>query len=309
MSEHILEAHYLTKQEAQIPREDWFEASETLQHLRKHKKFPTIWCSGCGLGVIMGALIRAIDHLGLEKDQVALVAGIGCTARMPVYMDFNTLHTTHGRALAFATGLKIARPDMKVIAIMGDGDALAIGGNHFIHAARRNIGITALVVNNSIYGMTGGQYSPTTPVGMRATTAPYGNVEPPFPICDLAMAAGASYVARSTAFHALELDKYLSEAIANEGFSLVEAVSYCHTTYGRINKLGSAADMMRSLKDNSIPKASFDKLSPEEQQANTKIVRGVLQKKKRPEYTAIYDLLVQQQTHQEEIRPRNTGRL
>jgi 2-oxoglutarate ferredoxin oxidoreductase subunit beta len=309
MSEHILEAHYLTKQEAQIPREDWFEASETLQHLRKNKKFPTIWCSGCGLGVIMGALIRAIDHLGLEKDQVALVAGIGCTARMPVYMDFNTLHTTHGRALAFATGLKIARPDMKVIAIMGDGDALAIGGNHFIHAARRNIGITALVVNNSIYGMTGGQYSPTTPVGMRATTAPYGNVEPPFPICDLAMAAGASYVARSTAFHALELDKYLSEAIANDGFSLVEAVSYCHTTYGRINKLGTAAEMMRSLKDNSIPKASFDKLSPEEQQANTKIVRGVLQKKKRPEYTAIYDLLVQQQTHQEEIRPRNTGRL
>ncbi len=308
MAEHILEAHYLTKQEAQIPREDWFEASETLQHLRKNKKFPTIWCSGCGLGVIMGALIRAIDHLGLEKDQVALVAGIGCTARMPVYMDFNTLHTTHGRALAFATGLKIARPDMKVIAIMGDGDALAIGGNHFIHAARRNIGITALVVNNSIYGMTGGQYSPTTPVGMRATTAPYGNVEPPFPICDLAIAAGASYVARSTAFHALELDKYLSEAISNEGFSLVEAVSYCHTTYGRINKLGTAAEMMRSLKDNSIPKASFDKLSSEEQQANTKIVRGVLQKKKRPEYTQIYDLLVQQQTHQEEIRLRNTGR-
>ncbi len=308
MAEHILEAHYLTKQEAQIPREDWFEASETLQHLRKNKKFPTIWCSGCGLGVIMGALVRAIDHLGLEKDQVALVAGIGCTARMPVYLDFNTLHTTHGRALAFATGLKIARPDMKVIAIMGDGDALAIGGNHFIHAARRNIGITALVVNNSIYGMTGGQYSPTTPVGMRATTAPYGNVEPPFPICDLAMAAGASYVARSTAFHALELDKYLSEAIANEGFSLVEAVSYCHTTYGRINKLGTAAEMMRSLKDNSVPKASFDKISPEEQQANTKIVRGVLQKKNRPEYTQIYDSLVQQQTHQEEIRLRNVGR-
>lgn len=308
MTEHILEAHYLTKQEAQIPREDWFEASETLQHLRKNKKFPTIWCSGCGLGVIMGALIRAIDHLGLEKDQVALVAGIGCTARMPVYMDFNTLHTTHGRALAFATGLKIARPDMKVIAIMGDGDALAIGGNHFIHAARRNIGITALVVNNAIYGMTGGQYSPTTPVGMRATTAPYGNVEPPFPICDLAIAAGASYVARSTAFHALELDKYLSEAIANDGFSLVEAVSYCHTTYGRINKLGTAAEMMRGLRDNSISKAAFDKLPPEEQQANTKIVRGVLYRKKRPEYTAIYDLIVQQQTHQEEIRLRNTGR-
>ncbi|MCG2785066.1 MAG: 2-oxoacid:ferredoxin oxidoreductase subunit beta [Anaerolineae bacterium] len=308
MIQHILDAHELTRQEAQIPPEDWFEANETLQKLRKNKKFPTIWCSGCGIGVVMGALIRAIDHLGLDNDQVALVAGIGCTARMPVYMDFNTLHTTHGRALAFATGLKIARPDMKVIAIMGDGDALAIGGNHFIHAARRNIGITALVVNNNIYGMTGGQYSPTTPVGMRATTAPYGNVEPPFPICDLAIAAGASYVARSTAFHALELDKCLSEAIANDGFSLVEAVSYCHTTYGRINKLGTAADMMRSLKDSSIAKTAYDKLSSEEQQANTKIVRGVLQKKSRPEYTQIYDLLVEQQTHQEEIRLRNTGR-
>jgi 2-oxoglutarate ferredoxin oxidoreductase subunit beta len=308
MVQHILDAHELTRQEAQIPPEDWFEANETLQKLRKNKKFPTIWCSGCGIGVVMGALIRAIDHLGLDNDQVALVAGIGCTARMPVYMDFNTLHTTHGRALAFATGLKIARPDMKVIAIMGDGDALAIGGNHFIHAARRNIGITALVVNNNIYGMTGGQYSPTTPVGMRATTAPYGNVEPPFPICDLAIAAGASYVARSTAFHALELDKCLSEAIANDGFSLVEAVSYCHTTYGRINKLGTAADMMRSLKDSSIAKTAYDKLSSEEQQANTKIVRGVLQKKSRPEYTQIYDLLVEQQTHQEEIRLRNTGR-
>jgi 2-oxoglutarate/2-oxoacid ferredoxin oxidoreductase subunit beta len=306
--EHILEAHSLTKQEAQIPPEDWFEANETLQKLRKNKKFPTIWCSGCGLGVVMGALIRAIDHLGLDNDQVALVAGIGCTARMPVYMDFNTLHTTHGRALAFATGLKIARPDMKVIAIMGDGDALAIGGNHFIHAARRNIGITALVVNNAIYGMTGGQYSPTTPVGMRATTAPYGNVEPPFPICDLAMAAGASYVARSTVFHALELDKYLSEAIANDGFSLVEAVSYCHTTYGRINKLGTAAEMMRSLKENSLASTAFERMTPEEQHANTKIVRGVLQKKNRPEYTQMYDLLVEQQTQQEEIRLRNTGR-
>jgi 2-oxoglutarate ferredoxin oxidoreductase subunit beta len=308
MVQHILDAHELTRQEAQIPPEDWFEANETLQKLRKNKKFPTVWCSGCGIGVVMGALIRAIDHLGLDNDQVALVAGIGCTARMPVYMDFNTLHTTHGRALAFATGLKIARPDMKVIVIMGDGDALAIGGNHFIHAARRNIGLTALVVNNNIYGMTGGQNSPTTPVGMRSTTAPYGNVEPPLPVCELAIAAGASYVARSTVFHALELDKCLSEAISNDGFSLVEAVSYCHTTYGRINKLGTAADMMHALKDNSIAKTSYDKLSLEEQQANTKIVRGVLQKKNRPEYTQIYDLLVEQQTQQEEIRLRNTGR-
>jgi 2-oxoglutarate ferredoxin oxidoreductase subunit beta len=292
MNDHILEAHGLAVDEAQMPAENWFERSETLQKLRKNKKFPTIWCSGCGIGVVMGALVRAIDHLGLKNDEVALVAGIGCTARMPIYLDFNTLHTTHGRALAFATGLKIARPDMKVIAIMGDGDALAIGGNHFIHAARRNIGITAIVVNNAIYGMTGGQYSPTTPVKGRATTAPYGNIEPPFPICDMAIAAGASYVARSTVYHALELDKFISEAIAKDGFSVVEAVSYCHTTYGRLNKLGTAADMMRALKDNSLSQSAYERLSPEEQSQNTKIVRGNLINIERPQYTAVYSDLI-----------------
>jgi 2-oxoglutarate ferredoxin oxidoreductase subunit beta len=294
MDDTIFSAHGLEEGEGQLPAENWFERSETLQKLRKNKKFPTIWCSGCGIGVVMGALIRAIDHLGLKNDDVALVAGIGCTARMPIYLDFNTLHTTHGRALAFATGLKIARPDMKVIAIMGDGDALAIGGNHFIHAARRNIGITAIVVNNAIYGMTGGQYSPTTPIGGRATTAPYGNIEPPMPICELAAAAGASYVARSTVYHALELDKFISEAIAKDGFSLVEAVSYCHTTYGRLNKLGSAADMMRALKDNSLSRNAYEALSPEERLQNTKIVRGNFVNLDRPQYTEAYSELIAQ---------------
>jgi 2-oxoglutarate ferredoxin oxidoreductase subunit beta len=292
MDDTILEAHSLETGEGLIPQANWLELSETLQKLSKKRKFPSIWCSGCGIGIVMGALIRAIDHLGLDNDKVALVAGIGCTARMPGYLDFNTLHTTHGRALAFATGLKIARPDLKIIAIMGDGDALAIGGNHFIHAARRNLGITALVVNNAIYGMTGGQYSPTTPLGGRATTAPYGNVEPPFPICDLAIAAGATYVARSTVYHALELDKYLAEAISKDGFSVVEAVSYCHTTYGRLNKLGTAADMMRALKDNSIPQSALDRLTPEEITANTKIVRGKFIDIQRPQYTQVYSDLI-----------------
>jgi 2-oxoglutarate ferredoxin oxidoreductase subunit beta len=292
MNSSLLEAHDLEENEGQIPPENWFESSETLQKLRKNKKFPTIWCAGCGIGVVMGALIRAIDQLGLKNDDVALVAGIGCTARMPIYLDFNTLHTTHGRALAFATGLKIARPDMKVIAIMGDGDALAIGGNHFIHAARRNIGITAIVVNNAIYGMTGGQYSPTTPLNGRATTAPYGNIEPPFPICDLAAAAGASYVARSTVYHALELDKFITEAIANDGFSVVEAVSYCHTTYGRLNKLGTAADMLRALKDNSISQSAYGRLSPEERAGNTKVLRGNFVNTARPQYTTVYSNLI-----------------
>jgi 2-oxoglutarate ferredoxin oxidoreductase subunit beta len=292
MNDILRDIHGLDTGEGQLPPENWFERSETLQKLRKNKKFPTIWCSGCGIGIVMGALIRAIDHLGLKNDEVALVAGIGCTARMPIYMDFNTLHTTHGRALAFATGLKIARPDMKVIAIMGDGDALAIGGNHFIHAARRNIGITAIVVNNAIYGMTGGQYSPTTPIDGRATTAPYGNIEMPFPICEMAMAAGASYVARSTVYHALELDKFISEAIAKDGFSMIEAISYCHTTYGRLNKLGTAADMLRALKDNTISQNAYKALSPEQQAANTRIVRGNFINVDRPQYTATYSGLI-----------------
>ncbi len=268
------------------------EEHTAYEYLRPSKKFPNVWCSGCGIGVVMSALIRAIDNIGLEKDNVALVSGIGCTGRMPVYMDFNTMHTTHGRALAFATGLKIARPELKVITIMGDGDALAIGGNHFIHSARRNIGITAIVVNNNIYGMTGGQYSPTTPIGGRATTAPYGNIEPPMPICELAQAAGASYVARSTVYHAAELERYIEQAIRKNGFGLVEAVSYCHTGYGRLNKLGTAVDMMRALKETSMAQAAAQKLAPEERE--NKIVRGVLHDVEQVEYTARYQQLIDQ---------------
>ncbi len=260
-------------------------------YLRPTKKFPNVWCAGCGIGIVMGALIRAVDRIGLEKDDVALVSGIGCTGRMPVYMDFNTIHTTHGRALAFATGLKIARPNMNVITIMGDGDAMAIGGNHFIHAARRNIGITAIVVNNAIYGMTGGQYSPTTPIGAKAATAPYGNIEPPMPICEVAKAAGATFVARSTVYHAVELDRFIEQAIRKNGFSLVEAVSYCPTTYGRMNKLGTTVDMMRQLKEDSVTISAAEKLSIEEREK--KIVRGVMHDIEKPEYTQLYEQLIQ----------------
>ena len=275
-------------------------------YLRPTKKFPNVWCSGCGIGIVMGALIRAIDRIGLEKNDVALVSGIGCTGRMPVYMDFNTIHTTHGRALAFATGLKIAKPAMKVITIMGDGDALAIGGNHFIHAARRNIGITAIVVNNAIYGMTGGQYSPTTPINGRASTAPYGNIEPPMPVCELAIAAGATYVARSTVYHAVELDRYIEQAIRKNGFSLVEAVSYCHTTYGRMNKLGTPVDMMRQLKEGSVSLNAADKLTPEERQA--KIVRGVLHEVEKPEYTQLYEQLIQRVQEANQVKTQGGDR-
>lgn len=268
-----------------------FEEHSAYAYLRQTKKFPNIWCSGCGIGIVMGALIRAIDRIELDRNDVAVISGIGCTGRMPVYLDFNTMHTTHGRALAFATGLKMAQPKLNVIVIMGDGDALAIGGNHFIHTARRNIDITAIVVDNSIFGMTGGQYSPTTPMDSLATTAPYGNVEPPFQICELAIAAGASFVARTTVYHAVEMDRFIEQAILKKGFSLVDVVSYCHTYYGRINQLGSAIKMMRMLKDNSVTQSAANNLLPEER-AN-KIVRGVLSDVDGPEFLALYDKVIQ----------------
>ena len=259
-------------------------------YLRHTKRFPNIWCAGCGNGIVLGAIIRAIDELGLDKNEVAMVSGIGCSGRMPVYVDFNTMHTTHGRALAFATGLKMVRPWMKILVVMGDGDALAIGGNHFIHAARRNIGLTAIVINNEIYGMTGGQSSPTTSPGKLATTAPYGHIEQPVPAAELAQAAGAAYVARSTVYHVRELQRYLAEAISKDGFSLVEAVSYCHTTYGRQNKLGRATDMMRALKEQSVTKTAAADMSAD--QLEGVIVRGVLVDRDIPEYTRLYDQVI-----------------
>ncbi len=260
-------------------------------YLRSKKKFPNVWCAGCGIGIVMGAIVRAVDGLGYEKDDIAMISGIGCSGRMPVYLDFNTMHTTHGRALSFATGLKMVKPNMKVLVVMGDGDALAIGGNHFIHTARRNIDLTAIVINNSTYGMTGGQYSPTTPTGSLATTALYGNVEQPFPITDLAQAAGAAYVARSTVYHTTELESYIAQGMEKKGFALIEAVSYCHTTYGRMNKLGGAVDMMRALKENSIALAAAQKMTEEERAG--RIVRGVFLNRDIPEYTELYQQVIE----------------
>ncbi|MBM3189429.1 MAG: 2-oxoacid:ferredoxin oxidoreductase subunit beta [Chloroflexi bacterium] len=259
-------------------------------YLRHKKKFPGVWCAGCGIGIVLAAIVRAVNDLGLAKDDVAMISGIGCSGRMSVYVDFNTMHTTHGRALAFATGLKMARPDMHVLVVMGDGDALAIGGNHFIHAARRNIDLTAIVINNSIYGMTGGQYSPTTPMGDLASTAPYGTIERPFSICALAIAAGAAYVARSTVYHAWELGRLIRQGMEKKGFAVVEAISYCHTTYGRRNQKGTAVDMMRELKEKGITQAAAAKLSREDLEG--KIVRGVLADRAYPEYTAEYDKII-----------------
>lgn len=266
------------------------EELNVYDYLRHKKKFPHMWCAGCGIGIVMHAIIRAIHRLGLDKDEVAMISGIGCTGRMPAYLDLNTMHTTHGRALAFATGLKMARPDMHVLAVMGDGDAVAIGGNHFIHAARRNIGITAIVVDNQVYGMTGGQTSPTTPGELYSATAPYGNIDPPLRICELAQAAGASFGARTTVYHARQLDRFIEQALCKKGFAVVEVASYCHTSLGRMNKLGSAVNMMMQLKENSVTPEEAAAL-PESERA-AKIVRGVLFDRDLPEYTERYRELV-----------------
>lgn len=212
---------------------------------------PTTWCPGCGLGIILGSIAQAVHFRGLDKNEVAMVSGIGCTGRMSGYVDFNTIHTTHGRAPAFATGLKMARPEMTVITVMGDGDAMSIGGNHLVHAMRRNIGMVAVVVNNSVYGLTGGQSSPTTPIGGRTSTARRGSFERPLNLEKLARAAGAAFYARATVNHTAALTKLIERALAVSGFALVEVISNCHVLYGKMNQMPEAFQMMNLMDANT----------------------------------------------------------
>jgi 2-oxoglutarate ferredoxin oxidoreductase subunit beta len=261
------------------------------KYLRHDKKFPHVWCPGCGNGIVLGALIRAIDRLGLEKDEVVLASGIGCSGRMNVYVDFNTLHTTHGRALTFATGIKLAKPGMTVIVIMGDGDATAIGGNHFIHAARRNLNLTAIIINNQIYGMTGGQHSPTTPYGCYATTASFGHIEHAFSIAELAQTAGAPFVARGTVYHARLLESLIKKGIQKRGFSVVEAMSNCHVQFGRRNQIGDPVSMMTWLKEHAVAVEKADKLGSDSLQ--DKFTIGILADEEKPIYTEEYEKIRQ----------------
>ncbi|CAK7055405.1 MAG: hypothetical protein DELT_01196 [Desulfovibrio sp.] len=256
--------------------------SDVMKHIRQ-RFFPHIWCPGCGHGTVLNALVRTIAAMGIDQDDVMVVSGIGCSARISGYLDYNTLHTLHGRALAFATGIKMTNPKLNVIVPMGDGDALAIGGNHFIHAARRNINITALVLNNRIYGMTGGQYSPLSGPGISATTAPYNSIDPEFDVVKLASGAGATFVARTTAFHVQELAKFTRKAIEHNGFSLLEVLVPCPTYFGRKNKMGEAPEMLQWYKDHTVPMGSA-KL----QEDPTLIERGIFVDEQRPEYTESY---------------------
>jgi len=253
----------------------------------RQRFFPHMWCPGCGHGTVLNSLLRSVESLGMSKNEIVMVSGIGCSARISGYVDFHSLHTLHGRALAFATGVKLSKPELNVIVPMGDGDALAIGGNHFIHAARRNIDITAIVMNNRIYGMTGGQFSPLSGVGTMATTAPYASIDREFDVVQMAKAAGATFVARSTTYHAKQCTDLIKQAILHEGFSVVEILSQCPTHYGRKNKKGDAAEMIQGYKENTTPIGSKAK------QANPDLIeRGIFVQEDLPEYCSEYDKIM-----------------
>ncbi len=246
---------------------------------------PHKFCVGCGCGTVLNVFTNAIDDLGLDPKKMVCVSGIGCSSWIPSpYFKADTLHTTHGRPIAFATGVKIMRPDLTVIVIAGDGDVAGIGGNHLIHAARRNIDLTVFMVNNMIYGMTGGQVAPTTPIGVKTTTTPYRNIEPPFKVADLVTTAGASYVARWTTYHVLPLKKSMQAAIEKKGFSFIEIISQCPDYYGRSIGLCSGVEFLKIFKEKSVRVEKTGKMSKEE--LEDRIIIGKLQDDDRPEYVS-----------------------
>ena len=228
-------------------------------------KMPTLWCWGCGDGVILKSVISAIEKIGWNMDDVCVVSGIGCSGRFSSYINCNTVHTTHGRTLPYATGIKLANPDKKVIVVGGDGDGLAIGGNHTIHASRRNIDLNYIIINNFIYGLTNSQTSPTTPQGMWTVTMSRGNIDPTFDACKLVEAAGASFVARETMLDPKKLERTLVKAFEHRGFSFVEVFSNCHVNLGRKNKMATAMANLEWIDSISMAKTKFEKLEPEEQ--------------------------------------------
>jgi 2-oxoglutarate ferredoxin oxidoreductase subunit beta len=228
------------------------------------KKMPTLWCWGCGDGVILKAFIRAIDKLGWNMDDVCVVSGIGCSGRFSSYVNCNTVHTTHGRTIAYATGIKLANPDKKVFCITGDGDGLAIGGNHTIHGCRRNIDINHIVINNFIYGLTNSQTSPTTPQGMWTVTMKRGNIDPTFDACNLAIGAGATFVARETMLDPKKLEKVFVQGFEHNGYSFFDIFSNCHVNLGRKNKMNSAMANLEWIDSISVSKTKFDKMTEEE---------------------------------------------
>jgi 2-oxoglutarate ferredoxin oxidoreductase subunit beta len=253
--------------------EDWFRAD----------RLPHIYCAGCGNGTVINCTLSAVDQMGWRKEETVFVSGIGCSSRAPGYIVTDSLHTTHGRAIAFATGIKMANPDLRVIVFTGDGDLAAIGGNHFIHACRRNIDLTVVCMNNMIYGMTGGQGSPTTPQGALSTTTPYGSAEAAFDLCGLAAAAGANYVARYTSFHVRELTSAIRAGLENPGFSFIEALVQCPTNYGRRNKFRQVMDQIEYFKSHALLVRKADRMREEGKKIpDDMIIIGELARRNRP---------------------------
>lgn len=247
--------------------------SKRLYKYLRQEAFPSPFCSGCGHGILMGAILRAIDELNLNFNKMVFVSGIGCGAWIPSpHFAADTLHTLHGRAIAYATGVKLFNPELKVVIVSGDGDIAAIGGNHLIHAARRNITMTVICANNSIYGMTGGQVSPTTPKFAKTSTTVQGNPEPPFDLCQLVKSCGAAYVARYTPYHIRPLTNSIKKALLTDGFSFIDVIAPCPTQFGRRNQMASLYQMLMSLKANSINFAQAKNLTKDE--LKNKIVIG-----------------------------------
>jgi 2-oxoglutarate ferredoxin oxidoreductase subunit beta len=257
----------------------------------RFETFPHPWCPGCGDGIILKAAAMAFAELELPPDDIIVVSGIGCSGRMSTYFNTNTLHTTHGRALTYATGIKLARPEKLVVVVSGDGDALAIGGNHLIHAARRNIGIKMILINNGVYGMTGGQLSPMTPQLFQTATTPYKNIEPKFDIVDLLIASKVSFVARETVNRPFPLKEVIRKSFLHPGFSVVEAISNCHVNLGRKNRMRSALSMTKWIADKTVTKYDYEKMTPEEKEHKYPV--GILKADEdRMEYSELYHKIV-----------------
>ncbi|MFA6191835.1 MAG: 2-oxoglutarate ferredoxin oxidoreductase subunit beta [Sulfurimonas sp.] len=253
-------------------------------------KMPTLWCWGCGDGVILKATIRAIEKMGWDMDNVCVISGIGCSGRFSSYINCNTIHTTHGRTIAYATGVKLANPGVNVIVVAGDGDSLAIGGNHTIHGCRRNIDLNFILINNFIYGLTNSQISPTTPQGMWCVSAQNGNIDPTFNACNLAIGAGASFVARESMIDPKKLEKILVKGFSHKGFSFIEVNSNCHINLGRKNKMNSAMENLAWIDSITMPVKKWEALSPEEQL--NKLPTGVLREVEQAEYCDLYDMVI-----------------
>jgi len=250
-------------------------------------KMPTLWCWGCGDGVILKATIRAIEKMGWDMNDVCIVSGIGCSGRFSSYIDCNTVHTTHGRTVAYATGIKLAKPHAKVIVVAGDGDGLAIGGNHTIHGCRRNIDLNFILINNFIYGLTNSQTSPTTPRGFWTVSQKNGNVDPTFNASNLAIGAGASFVARESMTDPKKLEKILVKAFSHKGFSFVEVLSNCHINLGRKNKMLSATANLEWIDSITLPIKKWEALEDEVEKENI-LPTGVLREVEQEEYCDMY---------------------